>query len=285
MSGEQDIRRMGGLREKIPQTWRTFQLATYAIAGLPFAAGFFSKDEILASAWSTPYFPGAGKLVWVLGTLAAFCTAFYMYRMYYMTFYGRFRGTHEQEHHLHESPAWMTVPLWILAGLSIVGGLLNVPVAYHLPGAMWLHHWLHPIIPDLPGAPGSWEIAHGTEFAIAGLSVLIAFAGWALARAKYKERELAADEAFQQRAPGLANAIENKYFVDELYAATIVRPLEVTSRFLWKVIDAIIDGIAAMFGFIVRGFGDLLRFFQTGNVRNYALMFFVGVVIFIVVVS
>ncbi len=285
MSGEQDIRKMGGLKEKIPQTWRTFQLATYAIAGLPFAAGFFSKDEILAAAWSTPYFPGVGKLVWVLGTLAAFCTAFYMYRMYYMTFYGTFRGTHEQEHHVHESPSWMTVPLWILAGLSLVGGLLNVPVAYHLPGAMALHHWLHPIIPDMAGAPGSWEIAHRTEFAIAGLSVLIALGGWALARARYKDRALAADEAFEQRSPALARTIENKYFVDEIYAATIVRPLEVTSRFLWKVVDAIIDGTAAMLGFVVRGFGDLLRFFQTGNVRNYALMFFLGVIIFIVVVS
>jgi NADH-quinone oxidoreductase subunit L len=285
MSGEQDIRKMGGLRDKIPQTFRTFQLATFAIAGLPFAAGFFSKDEILASAWSTPYMPGIGKFVWLLGTLAAFCTAFYMYRMYYMTFYGEFRGTHEQEHHLHESPASMTVPLWILAGLSIVGGLLNVPAAYHLPGAMWLHHWLHPILPDLPGAPGSWEIPHATEFAVAGVSVLIAVFGWWLAKSKYKGRELEADVAFEQRNPGLARAIENKYYVDELYGATIVQPLAFLSRFLWKIIDAMIDGIAAMMGFVVRGFGDLLRFFQTGNVRNYALMFFIGVVVFIVVVS
>ena len=285
MSGEQDIRKMGGLRDKIPQTWRTFQLATYAIAGLPFAAGFFSKDEILASAWSTPYFPGLGKFIWLLGTLAAFCTAFYMYRMYYMTFYGKFRGTHEQEHHLHESPSWMTIPLWILAGLSLVGGLLNVPAAYHLPGAMMLHHWLHPIIPDFRGNSGSWEIAHATEFLVAGVSVLIAALGWWIAKSKYKDRELAADAAFEQRSPGLARAIENKYYVDELYAATIVRPLQVLSRVLWKIVDAIIDGTAAMLGFLVRGFGDLLRFFQTGNVRNYALMFFLGVVVFIVVVS
>jgi NADH-quinone oxidoreductase subunit L len=284
MSGEQDIRNMGGLKEKIPQTWRTFQLATYAIAGLPFAAGFFSKDEILASAWTTPYFPGVGKFVWLLGTLAAFCTAFYMYRMYYLTFYGKFRGTHEQEHHLHESPPSMTVPLWILAGLSIVGGLLNVPVAYHLPGAAWLHNWMHPILPDIAGRSANWEIAHFTEFAVAGLSVLIAVLGWWLARSLYKERELAADRTFEQRSPSVARAMENKWYVDELYGAIVVRPLEAGSRFLWKVIDAIIDGIAAMLGFIVRGFGDLLRFFQTGNVRNYALMFFLGVVIFILVI-
>src|SRR4051794_33548742 len=182
MSGEQDIRKMGGLKEKIPQTYRTFAIATYAIAGLPLAAGFFSKDELLASAWATPYFPGVGKFVWFLGTLAAFCTAFYMYRLLYLTFYGSFRGTHEQEHHLHESPSTMTIPLWILAGLSLVGGLLNVPAAYHLPGSEFLHNWLHPVIPDIPGNAGSWEISHESEFLVAGVSVLIAAIGWWLAR-------------------------------------------------------------------------------------------------------
>src|SRR5205814_274452 len=161
---------VGGLRTKIPQTYRTFAIATYAIAGLPLAAGFFSKDEILASAWATPYFPAVGKLVWLLGTVAAFCTAFYMYRLVYLTFFGEFRGTHEQEHHLHESPPSMTVPLWILAALSL---------------------------------------------------------------------------------------------------------------FFWRTIDAIIDGTAALIGWFVAGTGDLLRFFQTGNVRNYALMFFLGVIVFI----
>src|SRR4051794_38166172 len=182
MSGEQDMRKMGGLKSKIPITYWTFAIATYAIAGLPLAAGFFSKDEILASAWATPYFPGVGKLVWLLGTLAAFCTAFYMYRLVYLTFFGTFRGTHEQEHHLHESPSTMTIPLWILAGLSLVGGLLNVPAAYHLPGSEFLHNWLHPVIPDIPGNAGSWEISHESEFLVAGVSVLIAAIGWWLAR-------------------------------------------------------------------------------------------------------
>src|SRR5204863_9816188 len=145
MGGEQDIRKMGGLRTKIPQTYRTFAIATYAIAGLPLAAGFFSKDEILASAWSTPYFPGVGKIVWLLGTIAAFCTAFYMYRLVYLTFFGDFRGTHEQEHHLHESPATMTVPLWILATLSIAGGLLGLPSIFHAPNLF--EHWFESVIP------------------------------------------------------------------------------------------------------------------------------------------
>ncbi len=279
MSGEQDIRNMGGLKDKIPHTFRTFAIACYAIAGLPLAAGFFSKDEILVSAWATPYFPGVGKFVWLLGTLAAFCTAFYMYRLLYLTFYGKFRGTHEQEHHLHESPATMTVPLWILAGLSIVGGLLSLPHAiWHGPS---LSKWLHAIIPEVEGTFHEIHLELSTEIMIAAVSTVIAIAGWFLARSLYKEKQLAADIAFEQRAPGLARALENKWYVDELYAKIVVGPLEALSRFFWKGIDAVIDGTAALLGFIVRGFGDVLRFFQTGNVRNYALMFFIGVIVFI----
>jgi NADH-quinone oxidoreductase subunit L len=279
MSGEQDIRKMGGLREKIPHTYRTFAIACYAISGLPLAAGFFSKDELLVSAWATPYFPSVGKLVWLLGTLAAFCTAFYMYRLLYLTFYGKFRGTHEQEHHLHESPATMTGPLWILAILSIFGGLLSLPHGFwHGPS---LATWLHSITPEVAGTHREIHIALGTEITIAVISTLIAVAGWFVARSLYKERELAADAAFAQRMPGLARAIENKWYVDEFYGAVVVRPLAAVSRFFWKGVDAVIDGLAATLGYVVRGFGEILRFFQTGNVRNYALMFFIGVIVFV----
>jgi NADH-quinone oxidoreductase subunit L len=283
MSGEQDIRRMGGLRTKIPQTYRTFAIATYAIAGLPLASGFFSKDEILASAWATPYFPNVGKLVWLLGTIAAFCTAFYMYRLVYLTFFGTFRGTHEQEHHLHESPASMTIPLWILSGLALVGGLLGLPEVFHAES--FLGRWLAPVVPEIPNAHHIIEIPAASEWTVMIVSTLIAVAGWLAARALYKDKQLASDQAFEQRSPALANALENKWYVDEMYAAVIVRPLEALSRFFWKVVDAIIDGIAAMIGWFVAGAGDLLRFFQTGNVRNYALMFFLGAVVFIWVIT
>ncbi|HEV7766277.1 MAG TPA: NADH-quinone oxidoreductase subunit L [Thermoanaerobaculia bacterium] len=279
MSGEQDIRNMGGLKDKIPQTYRTFAIATYAIAGLPLAAGFFSKDEILVSAWSTPYFPMVGKIVWLLGTLAAFFTAFYMYRLVYLTFFGKFRGTHEQEHHLHESPASMTGPLWVLAILSVLGGLLSLPHAlWHGPS---LSAWLLQIIPEIPGTFREIHLHLSTEIFIALFSTVVAIVGWLLARKLYKEKELATDAAFEQRFPALARAIENKWYVDELYDAIVVRPLKAFSVFCWKGIDAVIDGIAAMLGYIVRGFGDILRFFQTGNVRNYALMFFIGVIVFV----
>ena len=277
MSGEQDIRNMGGLKSKIPITFWTFLIATIAIAGFPPLSGFFSKDEILASAWVTPYFPGVGKFIYILGTLAAFCTSFYMYRLVYLTFYGKFRGTHEQEHHLHESPATMTIPLIILAALSVFGGLLGLP---HVIGHNFLAEWLHPIIPALPGLH-EIHIDAKVEWLVMGLSTLIAVAGWFVARSLYRDRGTASDVAFEQRSPGLARAIENKWYVDELYGAIVVRPLAGISRFFWKGIDSLIDGIAAMLGYVVRGFGEILRFFQTGNVRNYALMFFVGVVVFI----
>ncbi|HEV2719019.1 MAG TPA: NADH-quinone oxidoreductase subunit L [Thermoanaerobaculia bacterium] len=269
MGGEQDIRNMGGLRDKIPQTFRTFQFATYAIAGLPLAAAFFSKDEILASAWATPYFPTVGKVVWLLGTIAALFTAIYMYRLYYLTFYGKFRGTHEQEHHLHESPPSMTVPLWILGGLSLVGGLIGIP------GRNLLEEWLHPVATHI-------EIATATEITVAAVSTLIAILGWWYARSRYKERQLEGDTWL---APSLARTLENKWYVDEMYGLAIVRPLERISTFLWRGIDAVIDGLLALLGYIVAAFGDLLRFLQTGNVRNYALMFFAGVVIFIWVLA
>jgi NADH-quinone oxidoreductase subunit L len=276
MGGEQDIRKMGGLRDKIPQTFRTFQWATYAIAGLPLAAAFFSKDEILASAWSTPYFPTVGKVVWLLGTIAAFFTALYMYRLYYLTFHGKFRGTHEQEHHLHESPPSMTVPLWILGGLSLVGGLIGIPQKNLLEG------FLHPVIPHIENFHGLVEIPPATEMTIAIVSTLIAILGWWIARSRYKERQLEGDAWL---APGLARTLENKWYIDEIYDATVVRPLERISTFLWRGIDALIDGLLALLGYVVAAFGDLLRFLQTGNVRNYALMFFAGVVIFIWVLA
>ena len=281
MSGEQDMRKMGGLRDKIPQTFRTMQWATFAIAGLPLGAGFFSKDEILASAWATPYFPGVGKLIWVIGTIAAFFTAFYMYRLYYLTFYGDFRGTHEQEHHLHESPPSMTIPLWILGALSLVGGLLGLPQIIGVKPINFLETWLHPVIPHLPNVEGVIEIAPAAEIGIAAVSTLLAIAGWWLAKRRYQVPQLAGDERLERAAPALANTLEHKYWVDEIYGQVVVTPLERFSEFLWRGMDAVIDGILALVGYVVAAIGDLLRFFQTGNVRNYALMFFLGVIVFL----
>jgi NADH-quinone oxidoreductase subunit L len=264
MSGEQDIRRMGGLWKKIPITAWTFLIATIAIAGFPPLSGFFSKDEILASAMATPYFPRLGVVIWAIGTVAALLTAFYMFRLFFLTFGGSFRGTHEQEHHIHESPWTMTLPLVVLAAGSIFGGAL---AANH-----FLEHWL-----ELP----TFEVPPEREGLAMLASTIVAILGAWFAYVLFGRRGLAADERFEQRAPAVAHTLENKYYVDEFYDEAVVTPLERFSQFLWRGIDALIDGILALGGYVVAAVGDLLRFLQTGNVRNYALMFFVGVIVFI----
>ena len=173
----------------------------------------------------------------------------------------------------------MLAPLVILAVLSVIGGLLGLP---HVIGHNFLAEWLHPVIPEVSGTHHEIHIDSGTEWLVMGLSTLIAVAGWFVAMRLYKTRGLASDQKFEQRSPALARAIENKWYVDEIYGVLIVRPLEKLSRFFWRGIDAVIDGIAALLGYAVRMFGDVMRFFQTGNVRNYALMFFLGVVVFMV---
>ena len=282
MSGEQDIRHMGGLKSKIPTTYWTFMIATIAIAGFPPFAGFFSKDEILASALANPYFPRPFNiLIWSLGTIAAFCTAYYMFRLVYLTFFGEFRGTHEQEHHIHESPASMTMPLIVLAALSFAGGAILGWPHHHL-----LAQWMKPVFAEIPGIPeAQYEINPNTEYLLMFVSSAIAAIGTWLAYTRFYKRGLAADEAFAANAPAIAQGMENKWYVDEFYDATIVRPLEGFSRFLWRGVDSVIDGTLALLGYVVAAIGDLLRFFQTGNVRNYALMFFLAVIVFVWVLA
>jgi NADH-quinone oxidoreductase subunit L len=264
MGGEQDIRRMGGLWKKIPITAWTFLIATIAIAGFPPLSGFWSKDEILASAMANPYFPQLGVAIWAVGTVAALFTAFYMFRLFFLTFAGSFRGTHEQEHHVHESPWTMTLPLIVLAALSIAGGALAWNHA--------LEHWL-----ELP----SFEIPAAREWTAMIASTIVAILGAWFAWVLFGRSGFASDERFERRAPVLAHTLDNKYYVDEMYDDVIVTPLERFSQFLWRGVDAFIDGILALGGYIVAAIGDLLRFVQTGNVRNYALMFFLGVIVFV----
>src|SRR6476469_6163107 len=171
MSGEQDIRKMGGLRAKIPITYWTFLIATIAIAGFPPFAGFWSKDEILGSALSSPYLPGPVRiLVFALGTIAAFVTAYYMFRLVFLTFFGEFRGTHEQEHHLHESPATMTIPLIVLAAASTVGGAILGWPHHHL-----LAEFLKPVFAEIHGVPeAQYEISPNLEYGLMFVSTAIA---------------------------------------------------------------------------------------------------------------
>jgi len=273
----QDMRNMGGLKQWMPWTYRTMAVAWLAIAGIPPLAGFFSKDEILATAFARGHEAPVWYLIWTLGAVAALLTAFYMTRLMLYTFEGPNRtGTAEQAH-LHEVPAVMTVPLVALAGLTVLGGLLNLPA--FLPGAGWLHHWLEPVTRSSDiitgGAP---ELSHGTEYVLLTLAVVIAIAGIWLARTRLDPAALVpADQAPAET--GFQKLLLEKYRVDEMYDRFVVKPLVWCSRVLfWKVVDAgAIDG-AMVNGsaFVARSVGWLGTRLQTGQVGTYIVIFVLG---------
>jgi len=283
MHHEQDIRNMGGLRKYLPVTFTTFLVATIAIAGIPPFAGFFSKDEILWGAWSSSL--AVGKIVWALLALAAGITAFYMFRLLRMVFHGEFRGTHEQEHHLHESPSTMTVPLMILAVLAAVGGLVGIPaVLSGLVGAgdvNLFHHWLAPAIHEVGGAHGAAEVHHGAslELGLMALAIAIAGAGIGLAWSLYAPGREAAPARLAENLGALYRLSRNLFWVDELYDAVILRPFYRLSRWFGAFDRWIVDGVVNLTGIVADVSGQLLKLFQTGYVRNYALLFFLGVVV------
>ena len=279
MSGEQDMRSMGGLKKKLPVTYWTFLIGTLAIAGIPPLAGFFSKDEILAAA--------AGNGQWILygvGLVTAGLTACYMFRAVYLTFHGKFRGTEEQRHHLHESPAVMTVPLVILAVGSALVGFLGIPVGIaHLFGGgdwNWIHHFLEPVY-AVVGHGEEHHLSFGLEMGLMLLSVAVAIVGILIARSYYGgDKGLTRGRATAERFSGVHRLLVHKYYVDEIYDAGIVKPLRGLSRFFWRGVDGrAIDGSIHLGAYLTRLFGDFGRLTTTGNVRNYALYFFLGVVV------
>jgi NADH-quinone oxidoreductase subunit L len=272
MSGEQDMRSMGGLKRHLPVTYWTFLIGTLAISGVPGLAGFFSKDAILGAAWE------AHIALWAVGTITAAITAFYMFRLFFLTFHGEFRGSEEQRHHLHESPPSMTVPLVVLAIGSVVAGWLGIVPFLHLD---WLGRFLAPVVADVGAGHGHAEHGAGLEAFLVGASVLAGLLGIVLAWRLYgRGRGVAADDALEARAPRLQRTLANKYYVDELYDAIVVRPLAWVARMCWKVVDTIlINGTVHVGAFLAELTGDLGRLSTTGNVRNYALYFFAGLVL------
>jgi NADH-quinone oxidoreductase subunit L len=283
VGGEQDMRKMGGLKKHMPTTYWTFVVATLALAGIPVFAGFFSKDEILGKVFAA----GAGNLagygtvylvLWVLGLAGAFMTAFYMFRLVHMTFHGSFRGTHEQEHHLHESPKSMTVPLQVLAVGSILVGFLGVGKALTFNVDLnWFEGFLHHVA---PGVEAGHHVSLGIEWLLIALSVGVAVSGILLAGRFYSgARAFEIPDRLAAAWPGLYRLVANKYWVDELYSKVVVRPLEALARFSWKGVDTVaIDGTLNASAWFTEITGDLLRFVQTGNVRNYSLMILAGAV-------
>jgi NADH-quinone oxidoreductase subunit L len=265
MHHEQDIRKMGGLKAKLPITHITFLIACIAIAGVPPFSGFFSKDEILAAAFAK------SPIYWALGVLGAAMTAFYMFRLYATTFLGQFRGTHEQEHHLHESPISMTLPLIVLAVASAIAGALGIPAL--MGGNHWLSHQLIPIIGEAHEA----HLSHETEWILMAVSVSIALVALLIAVNRYKQK---ADE---EPTSTLGKFLYNKWYIDELYNNAIVQPLNKMSGFLKETIERkVIDGAVNGTGKLVQYGARQIRLIQSGQVGYYILFMVLSLVLMIV---
>jgi NADH-quinone oxidoreductase subunit L len=303
LGGEQDLRRMGGLSRRIRVTYLTFLVATLAIAGVPLAAGFFSKDAILAAVFEAhfPQAPWLPRALWSAALFTAGLTAFYMFRLVSLAFYGSFRGTAEQETHIHESPKSMTVPLVILASLSMVGGWIGIPI---VRGGDRIGEFLAPVIPALAGRQAAEHHPPiSLEVALMAASVGAAAVGLLLAWSWYAKGESRIPATIAARFPGLYRTVANKYFVDEAYDAVFVEGFGKSGgRFLWEVdatvVDLIPNGTAAATRGVswlsnvvdqhvvdgaVNGVADgfqsgwrLVRRSQTGRVQNYALVMGAG---------
>jgi NADH-quinone oxidoreductase subunit L len=296
LSGEQDMRKMGGLRGKIQTTYFTMLAATLAISGIPPLAGFFSKDEILWNAFAGPY---PQKALWAIGLVTAGMTAFYMFRLVFMTFWGPSRVPHEVEHHIHESPQSMLGPLVVLAVLSIVGGLIGIGSSSPLA------RFLDPIFEN-PAAQRAAESSAGLEYGLMALSVAVALAGIGVAYSYFVSRPVTSERLAVPPGPA-ETVLLNKYYVDELYDALFVNRTKNLGNGLAAfdqiVVDGgvngvgwttrltadasrlwdkwVIDGLVNVAAFMVKVLSYPVRVVQTGLVQNYAWLIVVGVLAFL----
>ena len=274
LSGEQDMRKMGGLKDKIPVTYWTFLIACLAISGIPGLSGFFSKDEILGKTFASGHY-----FLWFLGTVTAGLTAFYMFRVLFMTFFGESRVEPEVAKHIHESPATMTVPMIILAVLSAIGGYIGVP--HILGGSNRIEGFLEPSFSY--GGIETENLFHhvpaGTEYFLMIIAVLVGLAGIYVAYLFYmKNRSI--PENLVKKYPTLHKLLYNKWYIDEIYEAVFEKPGHFLGSVLWMIWDElIVDGIVKGVSNIIRGIGCGLRFVQTGSVQFYAVGVLLGIVI------
>jgi NADH-quinone oxidoreductase subunit L len=280
----QDMRTMGGLRRHMPQTAITFAIATAAIAGIPLLAGFFSKDEILFFAFQSGYLGGmnSGYFVWIVGLITAALTAIYMTRCYVLTFEGRERWPAALDFKPHESPALMTIPLWVLAGLSIVGGYVGLP---EVVGYNWIHHYLGMEYGG-PVAETAYieEVSVGLVWGMMGLGGLIAVGGVMFAWFSWSKSGLEYDRQVRRRLGPFYTLFSRKYFWDEGYDAGFVRPIErgshrILAPFDEHVVDGAVNGVARL----VRSLSASIRGIQTGFVQNYAFAILIGVALVVAV--
>ncbi|MCB0712502.1 MAG: NADH-quinone oxidoreductase subunit L [Ignavibacteriae bacterium] len=275
MHEEQDMQKMGGLKKYMPQTYKTYLIGSLAIAGIVPFSGFFSKDEILASA-----FANGNAILWGVGALAAFCTAFYMFRSVFLTFHGEERFDHHHVHP-HESPATMTIPLWILAVLATVGGFLGLPIVLgeHVHA---LHSWLEPVFAQASANMHGHHLSHSLEWVLMGVSLTIAALGIFLAYRMYIQKpELPNQVAGSFK--GLYKLLWNKWYVDEAYQGGVVKPIwEGSKSILLKGIDkGLIDGTLHGLAKMTGGASNLFRKIQSGVAQQYMLVFMVGILVII----
>ncbi|WP_294822856.1 NADH-quinone oxidoreductase subunit L [uncultured Flavobacterium sp.] len=259
LHGEQDMRNMGGLRKVMKITFATFLISTLAISGLPPFSGFFSKDEILMTAYHQ------NPVLWVIGSVASVMTAFYMFRLLYLTFYKDFRGTEEQKHHLHESPSLITIPLIVLAILALVGGAIS------LPGNSWLNHYLAPVM----AKPAHHHELDGTTYMLMGIAVAGALAGIGIAYYKYIKNSAVPAKDGEQA--GIVKVLYNKYYVDEIYMAIIVRPIYAIGTFFKNITEAAISGFISGLGWFANMLGTEGKTIQNGSIGFYLFVFVAGI--------
>ena len=272
MGGEQDMRKMGGLKKYMSITNLTFLIGCLAIAGVPPFSGFFSKDEILSAALAR------NPILYYIGVGGALMTAFYMFRLYAMTFMGNFRGTDDQQHHLHESPMAITFPLIILALLSIVGGLINIPDVF-VKDANYLEKFLAPIFAQSTSMQQAAIVNPSQELIYMGITtaLILVFIFYAVFYYKKYRNE-------NEEVRGIAKVLENKWYVDELYDTVVVRPIDRLAGVLKNVVEKSgIDGIVNGVGRFIQYSSRQLRLLQSGQVGNYILFMVMSIVVFFLV--
>ena len=274
MSGDQDIRNMGGLKKKMPVTFITFLIGTIAIAGIPPFAGFFSKDQMLAEIFEH------SKILFVLALLVSLMTAFYMFRLFFLTFVGEFRGNDIVKNHVHESPKSMTIPLMILAGLSIVAGFIGFPHA--LGHQLGIHHWLDKFLSSsVKVAEGKMEL--NTEMLLMAATVVLILIMIFLARFFFvsKKQIPNADDAPMSLGKEI---VYHKYYIDEIYEAIIVKPLNRVSALMYQFIEKSgIDGLVNLIGTSIVNWSQLLRLTQTGSLGFYVIAMVISIVALILI--
>ena len=277
MSGEQDIRSMGGLYKKLPITFWTFLIGTIAISGIPPFSGFFSKDEILMHVYEH------SPLMWALALVGSAMTSFYMFRLLFLTFFGSFRGTQHQAEHLHESPLSMTLPLMILAVLSAIAGVFNLPEIFG--GTAKLSTFMEPLFANSkivnPEAFVATHLSHGQELSLMGISVGIAVLSLVFAYILYINKKSV--PSTDSEITGVQKVIYNKYYIDELYDTVFVKPIAKLSVFSYTVLEfLVIDLIVEGIGKLVKSMSKEARTFQNGSTGYYIFAMVIGIVVFLV---